>query len=455
MTLTFGTDGVRGDAESELSSPFVYALGRAAARVIPGERWVLGRDTRASGERIERALSAGLAAEGREADLLEVVPTPGVAALAAADGRPGAVISASHNRWTDNGVKLFLPGGLKLTDDVEESLEAELSRLLGEAAPADEAMADPSARSVPEEVSRYRDQLVGSLEGRRLDGLRLGLDCGNGAASRLAPEVFEALGATVRTIHAEPDGRNINERCGSTDPRELQALVVSEGLDLGLAFDGDADRVLAVDEQGKLVDGDEIIAMCAIDLRDRGMLAGDTVAVTVMSNLGFRRGMGATGIRVIETPVGDRNVLEALDRNGLVLGGEQSGHVIFRRLATTGDGILTGTQIADLMMRTGRFLSDLAGSTMSRYPQVLRNVRVSDPPDGLVRELVPEIVAAERELGEDGRVLVRASGTEPLVRVMVEAPSTALAEQVSEHLVQAVGRLDVAASTADGHDSPS
>jgi phosphoglucosamine mutase len=361
-----------------------------------------------------------------------------VAFVSAIDERPGAMISASHNRWSDNGIKLFLPGGRKLTDELEADLEAELETPAGD---GDGAEPGAPVRSVPDEVGRYRRHLVGTLEGRDLEGLRVMLDCSHGAASVLAPEVFGSLGAVVEVTCADPDGRNINHECGSTHPAALQQAVSAAGFDLGLAFDGDADRVLAVDETGRLVDGDQIIAMCAIDRRDRGLLAHETVVVTVMANLGFRRGMADTAIRVLETPVGDRYVLEALDEHGLTLGGEQSGHVIFRDLATTGDGLLTGLQLCDLLMRTGRFLSDLADAAMTRYPQVLQNVRVADRHPDIADRLQLEIAAEEAAMAGEGRILIRPSGTEPVVRVMVEARSAAEAEAVAERLVAAVERV--------------
>jgi phosphoglucosamine mutase len=440
MTLSFGTDGIRGDADTEFTDDFVRSLGFAAARALQPERVVIGRDTRASGERIEAALAAGIAAAGVRVDLVGVAPTPCVAFLAGDENTAGAVISASHNPWSDNGVKLFAPGGRKLTDEIEATLEADLTNLL----------ADPSARPTdgapdlvlprPELVATYRSHLLDTVAGG-LDGLRVVLDCANGAASHLAPEVFSALGAAVEVIHAEPDGRNINDGCGSTHPDDLRSMLQDRAADIGLAFDGDADRVVAVDERGGLVDGDFIIGMCAIDRRDRGLLVDDTVVVTVLSNLGFRRGMALTGIKVIETPVGDRNVLEVLDRDGLNLGGEQSGHVIFRDLATTGDGILTGLQVCDLLMRTGAFLSDLAATAMTRYPQVAKNVPVGGSAAGVVERLAGAVAAEEQRLGGDGRILVRASGTEPVVRVMVESSSAAQAEAVAERLVAEAQRL--------------
>jgi phosphoglucosamine mutase len=438
MTLRFGTDGVRG-AEAELTDELVFALGRAAARVLDGERFLIGRDTRESGPRIERALAAGLVTEGATVDVLGVAPTPAVAWLSAADDTPAAMISASHNAYHDNGIKLFARGGRKLSDEVESRLEAELDALVGEQAVAD-ASESPSIRPRAGDLSRYEQAVAATLDGRRLDGLRVVVDCANGAASTMAPKVLRGLGVDVEVLHATPDGRNINERCGSTHPADLQSAVVRHGADAGLAFDGDADRVLAVDEHGAIVDGDQILAMCAIDLRDRGRLTDDTVVVTVMSNLGFKQGMAATSIKVVETKVGDRYVLEALEERGLSLGGEQSGHVIFRDLATTGDGLLTGVQVLDLLGRSGRFLSDWADTSMRRLPQVLRNVEVAERDPDIAVRLSEAIAAEETMMGGRGRVLIRPSGTEPLVRVMVEAPTEHIAAEVAERLVQAVER---------------
>jgi phosphoglucosamine mutase len=451
VTISFGTDGLRGDAEAQLPDPVVRAVGRAAARVLGAQRFVVGRDTRASGPRIEAALAEGLAAEGVRVDLLGVAPTPAVAYLAQHQGAEtagasepvtaGAVISASHNPWADNGIKLFAPGGLKLSDETEQALESALSDILaGGSAAASPGGGTPGESGAvlhrPELVAEYRRHLLDTVE-LPFQGLRVVLDCANGAASWLAPEIFGALGATVEVRAAEPDGRNINEACGAAHPEPLIEAMRDGDADVGLAFDGDADRVIAVDERGGLVDGDHIIGMCAIDRRDRGLLAERTVVVTVMSNLGFRRGMAATGIEVLETPVGDRHVLEALDRHGLSLGGEQSGHVIFRDLATTGDGLLTGLQVCDLLVRTGRYLSDLATIAMTRYPQVLRNVRVEGPAGAVAESLTAEVAAEEQTLGGEGRILVRPSGTEPLVRIMVEAASAATAESVADRLAAA------------------
>jgi len=440
VTLRFGTDGVRGPAH-ELSDHVVTALGRAAAAILGGGRFVVGRDPRESGPRLERALVAGLTTTGAAVESLGVVPTPVVAWICADRGVAGAMISASHNAYGDNGIKFFAPGGLKLSDEVEADLEAELDGLLGSADAPPVAASERSSTDPIDDVARYRQAVMASVEGRDLRGLRVAIDCANGAASEVAPRLLRDLGAVVDVLHASPDGRNINAECGSTYPAALQAAVVAAGADIGLAFDGDADRVLAVDETGELIDGDHLIALCALDMRARGTLVDDTVVVTVMTNLGFRLAMADHGIQVVETQVGDRYVLEALEAGGLSLGGEQSGHVIFRRLATTGDGLLTGVQLLDLLARAGRPLSAMAAEAMTRLPQVLISVPVAARSEGLLDDLAEEIAAVESELGDQGRVLVRPSGTEPLVRVMVEAADEARARSAAERLVGAVSRV--------------
>jgi phosphoglucosamine mutase len=299
----------------------------------------------------------------------------------------------------------------------------------------------------------YAAAVVASLAGRRLAGLTAVVDCANGSASAVAPGVLRDLGLDVVVVHDRPDGSNINDGCGSTHTGDLARAVIERGADLGVAFDGDADRVLLVDAAGRLVDGDQIIALCAIDRHERGVLTDDSVVVTVMTNLGFRLAMEKRGIKVVETRVGDRYVLEALESGGLSLGGEQSGHVIFPQLATTGDGLLTAVQALDVVVRAGRPLADLAADAMTRLPQVLRNVRVAELDPGLVGRLAPDIAAVEARLGGEGRVLVRASGTEPLVRVMAEAPTATEAEAAVDELVRAVEAL-VAAGPAGGPVPP-
>ena len=442
MTLRFGTDGVRGVANRDLTPELVTALGRAAARVLGADRpFIVGRDTRRSGPLLEAALVAGLCSEGADVERVGVLPTPGVAHLAELLDAPAAVISASHNPYPDNGVKLFARGGRKIADAPEERIEAELQRLVDAGAEVGpEGAGVGVARDRLGAAADYIAHLVAALGGRRLDGQAVVVDCGNGAAFEVAPWALRVQGAWVRVLHAQPDGTNINAGCGSTDPTELQQAVLAASAHAGLAFDGDADRVIAVDERGELVDGDQMLAIIALDLHERGELRGDAVVATVMSNLGLRRALVEHGIEVVETPVGDRNVLTALEERGLSLGGEQSGHVILADLATTGDGTLTGMLLLDVMARRGKPLSELA-AVVEPLPQVLRSVHVGDGArlehdDGFRAELT----VIEQELGADGRVLVRPSGTEPVVRVMVEAPTTEQAETAATRLAAAVER---------------
>ncbi|HET6949805.1 MAG TPA: phosphoglucosamine mutase [Acidimicrobiales bacterium] len=446
--LRFGTDGVRGVANAELTPELALALGRAAARVLGGDRCAIGRDTRLSGPLLESALAAGLAAEGVAVTLLGVVPTPEVAWWSATEGAPAAVVSASHNPFPDNGIKLFAAGGRKLADEVEENIEHELLALLaGDGRGAPRRPIPTGARVGRVAVSPgaphagYAASVAASLGGRRLDGLTAVVDCANGSASAVAPGVLRDLGVDVSVIHAAPDGANINDGCGSTHLGDLARAVTARGADLGIAFDGDADRVMLVDAAGAVVDGDHIIAICAIDRHERGALPGGAVVVTVMTNLGFRLAMDKRGIRVVETAVGDRYVLEALEAGGLALGGEQSGHVIFRDLATTGDGLLTAVQALDALVRSGRPLAALAADAMTRLPQVLRGVRLAERDPSLVDRLAPAIAAVEDRLGPHGRVLVRPSGTEPVIRVMAEAPTESEAEAAVADLVSALDAL--------------
>ena len=450
MTLTFGTDGVRGDARGELTAEFVEALGRAAAEVLGAERFAVGRDTRASGPGLVEALRRGVERAGGSAVDLGVVPTPTVARWCDEEQVAGAVVSASHNPWHDNGVKLFAPGGRKLSDAAQHEIERRLTERVGNAAgdagtnKADAADAARTSEAGDVARRRHLETVAASLEGRNLAGLRVVIDAANGAAYRCAPECLRSLGAEVEAIHADPDGHNINDGCGSLHPESLQAAVVASGADAGVAFDGDADRVLAVDHGGSLVDGDQILAVCALDRAGRGRLGGGAVVVTVMANLGLRRSMAAHGIDVVETPVGDRYVLGALEERGLVLGGEQSGHLIFRDLATTGDGLLTAVQLLDAVKRSGRNLRDLAAAAMIRMPQVLLGVQLpaGARPADLDAALGPVAADAAARLGDSGRVLVRPSGTEPLVRVMVEAAdletARAEAEQLSASVAEAL-----------------
>ncbi|HUZ10613.1 MAG TPA: phosphoglucosamine mutase [Acidimicrobiales bacterium] len=443
----FGTDGLRGVANADLTAELAVALGRAVARVVPAQTFVVGRDTRRSGPLLQAALSAGLATEGGDVTDVGVIPTSGVAYLCHLRGLPGAMVSASHNPFADNGIKVFSVGGTKLSVPTEEAVEYELDLLLsdpGHPPRRPTGYGIGVIRTDGGAADEYRGHLCGALEDRRLGGLRVVLDCANGAASAFAPEVFAAMGAEVLATACEPDGANINRSCGSTSPEALGRTVVDTGADLGLAFDGDADRLVAVDHTGAVADGDVVLALFAVDMAERGLLPENEVVVTVMTNLGFHRAMAGRGISVRETPVGDRNVLEALDLNGLALGGEQSGHIVFRRQATTGDGVLTGLTLADLVVRKGRSLAALSDGLIQRVPQLLVNVPVVQPDRLDTADGVWSAVAeAEAELGETGRVLLRASGTEPLVRVMVEAATEEQARLVA-------GRLRAVVSQALG-----
>ena len=445
MTLRFGTDGVRGVAVTQLTPQFVALLGRAASTVLHADRWLIGRDTRESGPQLSAAFIDGVHAEVTD---LGVMPTPAVAFWSQQLGLPAAVVTASHNRWTDNGVKIFAAGGTKLTDDVETAIEAALAQHAVDRAQLDPAQFDAAqfeaaqfdpaadAGTVFEPIERYVDHLVG---GRlSLSPLRIVIDCANGAMSDAAPSAFQRLGADYVAIHRSPNGRNINDHCGATSPASLAAAVVQHQADLGLAFDGDGDRVIAVDHLGNIVDGDRMLALAALQLRDAGELVDDTVVVTVMSNLGFHRAMARAGIQVVTTAVGDRYVLEALDAGGYSLGGEQSGHIIYRHLATTGDGLLAGVRLAHDVLARGRPLAELAGQVMTSYPQVLVNVRVADRHPHIADELVDEIQSAETALNGEGRVLLRPSGTEPLIRVMVEAATADLARSTADGLADLV-----------------
>ncbi len=441
----FGTDGVRGVAGQELTARLALDLSVAAAVVLgrdagagPGRRpvAVVGRDPRLSGEFLEAAVVAGLASAGVDVLRLGVIPTPGVAYLTGAlDAAFGVVISASHNPAADNGIKFFGPGGVKLPDATEDAIEAQLTTAAPPAPAEFGRVTDASA-----EHERYLEHLLASLpDGPRppLAGLRVVADCAHGAAYRLAPQALRRAGAEVVTIGAEPDGLNINDGCGSTALGPLAAAVVEHGADAGIAYDGDADRCLAVDADGQPLDGDQILTVLATGLKEAGRLAGDAVVVTVMSNQGFHVAMRDAGIKVIETPVGDKYVSAAMRDGGYVLGGEQSGHIIMLEHATTGDGVLTSLQLLAAVNRHGVPMA-AAAKMMPKYPQVLVNV------PGEASQLGPETDAAvrraEAQLGGDGRVLVRPSGTEPAIRLMIQAKDAALAERVIGQLAEEVRR---------------
>ncbi len=429
--MRFGTDGVRGRAGTELTAEFAFDLGRASAQVLGASLAVVGGDSRVSTPALEAAVVAGLAIEGVEVLRLGLAPTPQVAFEAARLGAMGAVVSASHNPFYDNGIKLFAVGGTKLSVHVEVQIEAAIARLVP-------TSSSPAAVKDHDPRSHYLDHLIDGLEGRRLTGLRVVVDAANGAASSLVADVFTRTGAQVVVINATPDGTNINAQCGATSPAGLQAVVVAERAHLGVALDGDADRLIAIDERGDVVDGDHIIAICAKDMLERGTLRHGAVVVTVMTNLGFRRSMESAGIAVIETPVGDRFVLEALAAGGYSLGGEQSGHVIFPDRATTGDGMSTALALLDVLNRSGHQMSRLASESMEQLPQVLVNVPIGSVRTDIAQLIAPQIAAEEKLLGRNGRVLVRSSGTEPLARVMVEAVTIEAASATAERLALAV-----------------
>jgi phosphoglucosamine mutase len=437
MARLFGTDGVRGLAGTELTEELAYGLGSAAVVVLGrhGEghpTFVVGRDPRASGEWLEDALVEGIRHAGGDALMAGVEPTPAIAFLTTTLGASsGVVISASHNPPEYNGIKFFDRTGTKLADAIEDEIEATL------ASPTPAAERPGETLPIGDGRQRYVQHLLEAAQAP-LDGMVVVVDCANGAASELAPALMSRLGATVHAINADPDGKNINDGCGALYPEVVAAEVVRLGADVGVSHDGDADRALFADADGSIVDGDQVLAACAVDLKDRGALPGNTVVTTVMANLGFHHAMREAGIDVVASKVGDRYVLEDMLRIDAPLGGEQSGHVIFRGHSTTGDGLLTAVRFLSLSARSGSSIRELA-SVMHRYPQRMINVDVVD------REALEDadpvwnaVARAESVLGEDGRVLVRPSGTEPLVRVMVEAATEDLASDHAEAIADAV-----------------
>ena len=441
MARLFGTDGVRGVANKEITADFSLKLAQAAAIVLGAQsrergerpRAVIAKDPRVSSDYIVAAVSAGLASSGVDVFDAGVLPTPACAYLTADLGADfGVMVSASHNPATDNGIKFFSRGGHKLPDDVEDQIEAEFGKSM---LPIGEGVGEIARFSDAED--RYLIHLLSAMR-NRLEGLKIVVDCAHGAASAISPQAFTDAGAKVIVIGADPDGTNINSGYGSTHLSALQAAVVENKADLGIAHDGDADRCLAVDENGKIIDGDKILAVLALAMKERGELARGTVVSTVMSNLGFKVAMQKAGINVVETAVGDRYVLEEMRKEGYTLGGEQSGHIIFSQYATTGDGILTGMQLAAEMVASGKKLSELT-SIVETYPQVLINVAGVDKTkvdsDSELQSLVAKAAA---ELGESGRILLRASGTEALVRVMVEAKEMGDAQGWAERIAVVV-----------------
>jgi phosphoglucosamine mutase len=444
----FGTDGVRGVAGEDLTADLARHVAAAAVGELgPGRRPLVavGRDTRPSGPWLQDAVVAGLTDAGADVALLGVIPTPAVA-RAVADGVPGiadrpafgVVISASHNPAPDNGIKLFGPGGVKLSEATEAAIEAATEARLAAPRIGPAGVHRPEPGRIRADLSTrhgwYVDALVATAP--PLGGLRVVVDCANGAAATVAEAVYRGAGAEVTTINVETDGERINDRCGATHLEAVRAAVVEQGAELGIAHDGDADRCLAVTADGDEVDGDAILAILAIDLHRRGALRGDAIAATVMSNLGLSRLLRGYGIDVVTTPVGDRSVTERMRADGLVLGGEQSGHVVLLDHASTGDGLLTALHLMGAVAASGRTLAELAAMVV-RLPQVLLNVAVTDR-DHALELAAPVAATASAELGDDGRVLVRASGTEPLVRVMVEATDERVAQDLAARIADAI-----------------
>jgi phosphoglucosamine mutase len=400
---------------------------------------VIGRDTRESGLVLQTALARGFAAGGATVELLGVTPTPAIAFAAAQRGCAGAAVTASHNPYADNGVKIFGIGGIKLTDDQERMIESAMAESGAKSTDAQSSV--ESVAAITDSVAAindYRNSIESLVPSRAFADIRIVVDCANGAMSDVAPYVLAQLGATVIAIHCEPNGKNINAECGATYPKIIGEAVRLHQAAIGLAFDGDGDRVIGVDHVGNIVDGDHLLALAAIDMHERKVLDGSGVVVTVMTNAGFHEAMAKHGISVVTTPVGDRSVLIALDENNYSLGGEQSGHIIYRKDATTGDGLLAGVRLVDLVRRKNVTLQKLAQDAMTSLPQVLINVRVESVASDLATQFAQEIAAAERDLNGVGRVLLRASGTEPLVRVMVEAQFEETANSVAQRLAASV-----------------
>ncbi|NNU91319.1 phosphoglucosamine mutase [Anoxybacillus sp. CHMUD] len=441
MGKYFGTDGVRGIANSELTPELAFKIGRFGGYVLTKDKErpkvLIGRDTRISGHMLEGALVAGLLSIGAEVMRLGVISTPGVAYLTKALGaQAGVMISASHNPVQDNGIKFFGPDGFKLSDEQELEIEALL-----------DSEEDTLPRPIGKDLGQVNDYFEGGQKylqylkqtvDEDFSGIHVALDCAHGATSALATHLFADLDADVSTMGASPNGLNINDGVGSTHPEALAAFVKEKGADVGLAFDGDGDRLIAVDENGQIVDGDQIMYICAKYLNEQGRLKHQTVVSTVMSNLGFYKALEAQGIKSVQTAVGDRYVVEEMKKNGYNLGGEQSGHIIFLDYNTTGDGLLTALQLVNIMKMTKKPLSELAGE-MKKYPQKLVNVKVTDKQEAIANEEVQRVIReVEEEMAGNGRILVRPSGTEPLVRVMAEAPTNELCDQYVERIASVI-----------------
>ncbi|MGA8883312.1 MAG: phosphoglucosamine mutase [Acinetobacter sp.] len=441
MGKYFGTDGVRGVANSELTPELAFKLGRFGGYVLTKDhnrpKVLIGRDTRISGHMLEGALVAGLLSIGAEVMRLGVISTPGVSYLTKALGaQAGVMISASHNPVADNGIKFFGPDGFKLSDDQELEIE-QLMDLEADELPRPVGADLGQVNDYFEGGQKYLQYLKQSVD-EDFTGLHIALDCAHGATSSLAAHLFADLDADLSTMGASPNGLNINDGVGSTHPEALAEFLKEKGADLGLAFDGDGDRLIAIDEKGNIVDGDQIMYICGKFMKERGQLKQGTVVSTVMSNLGFYKGLEEHGIQSVQTAVGDRYVVEEMKKTGYNLGGEQSGHIIFLDYNTTGDGLLTGLQLANILKVTGKPLSELAGE-MKKYPQVLVNIRVTDKHHVTDNQKVKEVIEqVEAEMNGNGRILVRPSGTEPLVRVMAEAPSAELCQEYVNRIAAVV-----------------
>lgn len=438
MNSLFGTDGVRGIANQKLTSLLAYDLGRAGAycltNALHNAKILIGKDTRASGDMLESALVAGICSAGAEAVVACTLPTSAVAYLTREMGfDAGIMISASHNTVEYNGIKFFNAQGYKLADEIEDRIESIILNK-SEEVPLPTGIKVGRRIRLRKAAQEYIDFLVGTTN-ERFENMKVVLDCANGAASEVAPWVFKLLGAEVIPYYNMPDGNNINDNCGSTHPEQLARAVPELGADLGLAFDGDADRLIAVDEHGNIVDGDKIMSICALDLKERGELKKDTVVATVMSNMGMENTLKKNGINLVRTDVGDRYVLEEMLKSGYGIGGEQSGHIIFLDHNTTGDGILSGVQLLSVMKRQNKHLSRLARN-VEIYPQVLVNAKVSEQrKNGYMDDsaIVERIKQLEKDFAGNGRVLIRTSGTEPLVRVMIEGPNK---QEITKHAVE-------------------
>jgi phosphoglucosamine mutase len=445
MRKLFGTDGIRGVAgEYPLDAKTTFAIGQALGHYFKqhggSARFLVGQDTRESSQRIGDSVASGLIAAGSEVVSAGVITTPGVAYLARAHGyQAGIVVSASHNPWQDNGIKLFGGDGYKLADEIELAIEAEIFRLLGERAESDEWRQDFSTLPGNMQLrAEYEQWLVARIDTSKLKGVSAVIDCANGAASPVAKELFTSLGLDVRITHAKPDGRNINSQCGALHPETVAAEVKATGASLGITFDGDADRALFSDEHGNVVNGDAIMLMLARDMQARSELAQDTVVATTMSNMGLEAAFKRSGIRMLRAPVGDKYVFEEMKKSGACLGGEQSGHIILSKIATTGDGILTALKVLELVSKSGKTLSQLIGD-LKNFPQVIKNVRVREKqPLERFPAVQDAIRCAEAELDGSGRVVIRYSGTEALARVMIEAESRERMQHHADRIAEAI-----------------